>query len=239
MRSTDTTDASRKGKTERRAEVRTERIRLLAGMAISLVILAVLVVAVNPGAAQDEDSTLSQAMLPGGEQLEIDSQGLTARVVEQKFQIHMEETDQQAGEIPYVEIWVLNDPFYPLMGEVGDLRREEGALSSKEWQMLGFPDYTAVEEGTTTGAPASSSPTGSLPVTTGVTQHVVMVEEIYELRGIRYADIKVDDVTYDKLKAGSEFAEVFRLQEITGERTLTVLCGDETYELEVKQLRKI
>ncbi len=237
MRSADTRDAGNKGKADSAAR-RLQRIRLLAGMAISLVVLAVLVVAFKPGTTQGEDSSLSQAMLSGRQQLEIDPEGLTARVVEQNFQIHMEEMDQQAGEIPYVEIWVLNDPFYPLMGEVGDLRSEDGTLPNKEWQMLGFPDYD-LDTGTTTGAPPASAPKGSLPVTTGVTQHVVIVAEIYEIRGIRYADIKVDDVTYDKLKAGSEFAEIFRVQEITAERTVTVMCGDETYELEVEQLRKI
>ncbi len=86
---------------------------------------------------------LSQAMLPEDSEVDIDSEGLASRVVEQKFQIHMEEMDQQMGEIPYVEVWVLNDPFYPLIGEVGDLRNSEGTLSSKEWQMLGYPDYEA------------------------------------------------------------------------------------------------
>ena len=73
----------------------------------------------------------------------------------------------------------------------------------------------------------------------GVPERVVIVEEIYEIRGIRYAKIKVNDNTFDKLKAGSEFAEVFRLTEIKDDQTVLILCGDETYELKVDQLRKI
>ncbi|RJP30345.1 MAG: hypothetical protein C4536_09915 [Actinobacteria bacterium] len=213
-------------------------LRLLIGLSLALGMIAVLIMANNPGAKANEKTMLSQALLSDRVDLQIDSEELASRVVDQKFQIHMEEMDQQMGEIPYVEIWVLNDPFYPLMGEVGDLRSNEGTLSGKEWQMLGFPDYEAVESGTTTGAPAGS-PTSSLPVTTDVTQRVVLVEEIYEMRGIMYADIKVNDTTYDKLKAGSEFAEVFRLQEIKDGKTALVLCGDESYELQVNQLRKI
>jgi len=215
-----------------------QRMRLFMGMVLALIILVVLVMAMNPGAPGKDEALLSQAMLSEKAQVDIDSEGLAARVVEQKFQIHMEEMDQQMGEIPYVEIWVLNDPFYPLIGEVADLRRNEGTLASKEWQMLGFPNYEAATEGTG-GAPATSTPTSSLPVTTGVPQRVVLVEEVYEIRGIRYADIKVNDSTYDKLKAGSEFAEVFRLQEIKDDQMVIVLCGDETYELKVNQLRKI
>jgi hypothetical protein len=216
-----------------------ESLRLLLGMAIALVVLAVLVMASNPGASGNDGGVLSQAMLPDSAEVDIDSEGLTSRVVEQKFQIHMEEMDQQMGEIPYVEVWVLNDPFYPLMGDVANLRNQDGTLASKEWQMLGFPNYEPPEGEGTTGAPAPSSPPSTLPKTTSVPQRVVLVKEIYEIRGIRYADIKVNDSSYDKLKAGSEFAEVFRVQEIEDDRTVVVLCGDETYELKVNQLRKI
>ena len=218
-----------------------DRLRLFMGMALALVIMAVLVMAANPGAHGNDNAVLSQAMLSDSEETEvdIDSEGLAARVVEQKFQIHMEEMDQQMGEIPYVEVWVLNDPFYPLLGEVGDLRSVDGTLSSKEWQMLGYPDYDDIEEAHESGSAPATSPTGSLPVTTGVPERVVLVEEVYEIRGIRYADVKVNDNTYDKLKAGSEFAEVFRVQEIADDQTVIVLCGDETYELKVNQLRKI
>jgi hypothetical protein len=230
-----------KDKTEKIARVISrERIRLLMGMTLALVLLAVLVMATNPGAHGGEDAMLSQALLSERTELEIDSEGLASRVVEQKFQIHMEEMDQQVGEIPYVEVWVLNDPFYPLLGDVADLRSSDSTLSSKEWQMLGFPDYESLEDDqANAGATTPSSPSGSLPVTTGITQQVVLVEQVYEIRGIRYTDIKVNDNTYDKLKAGSEFADVFRLQEIKDDQTVIVLCGDETYELKVNQLRKI
>ncbi|MBC7246632.1 MAG: hypothetical protein H5T73_02470 [Actinobacteria bacterium] len=211
--------------------------RLLLGLALTLIVVVSLVLAAEPGAERAGRTTLSQAMLSGRGTMELDSSGLASRVVEQKFQIHMEEMDQQMGEIPYVEVWVLNDPFYPLMGEVGTLRENSGNLAGKEWQMLGFPNY---EEGggTTTGAPVTSAPS-AVPVTTDVNQRVVMVTDIYEMRGIRYADIKVNDNKYQKLKAGSEFADVFKVQEIKDTSTLVLVCGDEAYELKVNQLRKI
>jgi len=213
------------------------RLRMLMGMALALLVLTVLIMAVEPGVDRSNKTVLSHALLSDKAELKIDSGELAGRVLDQKFQIHMEEMDQQMGEIPYVEVWVLNDPFYPLMGEVGSLRSEDGTLSSKEWQMLEFPDYEAVEA--EEGAPAPVAPPSTLPVTTGVPERVVMVEEIYEIRGIRYARIKVNDNTFDKLKAGSEFADVFKVTEIKDDQTVLVLCGDETYELKVDQLRKI
>ncbi len=214
-----------------------QRVRLLAGMVLATLVIAVLVMAANPGAGGKKGVLLSQAMPAEKAALVIDSQALATRVVEQKFQLRTEEADGQLEEIPYVEVWVLNDPFYPLMGEAGDLRSSEGALASKEWQMRGFPDYEA-GQGTGSGAPAAA-PSGSLPVTASVPQRVVLVQEIYEIRGIRYANLKVNDQVYDKLKAGSDFGEVFRVQEIKDARTVVVLCGDENYELKLNQLRKI
>ncbi len=230
------TAGSRKGD-ETRAEFPVERIRMLTGMTISLVIITVLVLAVSPGSTGKDRAALSQALLSDQDGVEIDTENLTSRIVEQKFQIHMEEMDQETGEIPYVDIWVLNDPFYPLMGEIGGLREEEGGLANKQWQMLGFPDYEA-STGTTTGAPTGSAPS-TIPVTAGVTDRVLLVEDIYEMRGIRYVDVKVNDVEYNMMKAGSEFAEVFRIQEIKDDDGVIVLCGDEAYEIEVGQLRKI
>lgn len=213
-------------------------IRLLMGMALALLVLTVLILAVEPGGDRDDKAVLSHALLSERAEVNIDSEDLAARVLEQRFQIHMEEMDQQMGEIPYVEVWVLNDPFYPLIGEVGTLRNEEGTMSGKEWQMLEFPDYDELADATG-GSLAPAAPPSTLPVTTGVPQRVVIVEEIYEIRGIRYARIKVNDNTFDKLKAGSEFAEVFRVTEIKDDETVIVICGDETYELKVDQLRKI
>lgn len=213
-------------------------IKLLLGMALALMVVSVLIMAAEPGSVDDDRTMLSQSLLSGRSELNIDSEDLASRVLEQKFQIHMEEMDQQMGEIPYVEVWVLNDPFYPLMGLVGSLRTEEGALANKQWQMLGFPDYQA-DTGGGTAPPTTSAPGSSLPVTTGVTQRVVMVQEIYEIRGIRYATIKVNEEIFDKLKAGSDFAEVFKVQEIKDSQTVVVLCGDESYELKVNQLRKL
>ncbi|MDI6872826.1 hypothetical protein [Candidatus Solincola sp.] len=217
------------------------RTRLLVGMALALMVTAVLVMAAEPGVERSGSGTLSQSLLSGKGSLKLDGEALASRMVEQKFQIHMEEMEQQLGEIPYVEVWVLNDPFYPLMGEVGTLRKNSGNLASKEWQMLGFPNYEAQAggtTGTTTGAPVTSAPSAT-PVTTDVSQRVVMVTDIYEIRGIRYADIKVNDTRYEKLKAGNSFAEVFKVQEIKDEQTVILTCGDESYELKVNQLRKI
>ena len=91
------------------------QVRLLMGMAVALVVMTVLVMAARPGASAGDGAMLSQAMLQDKAEVDIDSDGLANRVVEQKFQIHMEEMDQQLGEIPYVEVWVLNDPFYPCL----------------------------------------------------------------------------------------------------------------------------
>ncbi|MGQ9757260.1 MAG: hypothetical protein ACUVRX_03775 [Actinomycetota bacterium] len=222
-------------RTQREVCLKPPRTRILLGMTLALMITAALVMAMEPGSERVGANVLYQALLSGRENVELDTRSLASRMVEQKFQIHMEEMEQQPGEIPYVEVWVLNDPFYPLMGEVGTLRKISGNLASKEWQMLGFPNY---EQGTTTGAPVTSAPSAT-PVTAGVTQRAVMVTGIYEIRGIRYADIKVNDTGYEKLKAGSTFAEIFKIQEIKDEQTVVLSCGDEVYELKVNQLRKI
>lgn len=222
-------------RTQREVCLKPLRTRILLGMALALIITATLVMAMEPGSERVGANVLYQALLSGRENVELDTRSLASRMVEQKFQIHMEEMEQQPGEIPYVEVWVLNDPFYPLMGEVGTLRESSGNLASKEWQMLGFPNY---EQGTTTGAPVASAPSAT-PVTAGVTQRAVMLTGIYEIRGIRYADIKVNDTRYEKLKAGSTFAEIFKIQEIKDEQTVVLTCGDEVYELKVNQLRKI
>lgn len=227
-----------KAGTREREEVRGKAtIRMLCGLALAVMVIAVLVISANPGSGAGGKTVLSQVMVSPDSEVDIDSEGLASRVVEQKFQVHTEEMDQYIGEIPYVEIWVLNDPFYPLMGEVGDLRSEDGNLANKQWQMLGFPDYEQAA-GTTGSAPATSPPS-SLPVTTSIPLRVVLLKDVYEMRGIKYADIKVNDDTYTKLKAGSEFAEVFKVQEIKGDGSVVVVCGDETYQLKENELRKI
>jgi hypothetical protein len=229
---------SNKGEEDPVGHVR--HLRLIMGLGLALVVIAVLIVSVNPGAEGKRDALLSQGLISDEAGLQIDSQELASRVVEKKFQIHMEERDQQMGDIPYVEIWVLNDPFYPLLGEVADLRNDTNTISNKQWQMLGFPDYEPPEEeAPTNGTQSTTQATGATAVSTGTLQRVLMVEEIYEIRGIRYTTIKVNDQAYEKLKAGSEFAEIFRVQEIRDNQTVLVLCGDETYELKVNQLRKI
>ncbi|MDI6832153.1 MAG: hypothetical protein QME88_12595 [Actinomycetota bacterium] len=212
-------------------------VRLLCGLALATMVVSVLMMSARPGRGETGRTALSQVLVSPDGGVEIDGDGLASRVVEQRFQIHMEETDQQMGEIPYVEIWVLNDPFYPLMGPAGNLRSSDGNLANKQWQMLGFPDYE--QQGAATGSAPPTSPSSSLPVTTSVPQRVVMLKDVYEMRGIRYADIKVNDNTYTKLKAGSEFAEVFKVQEVKSDDTVVVVCGDETYELKKNELRKI
>lgn len=221
-----------------RGNLGAEKVRLLACIALALSVIAVLLVTVEPGSREWQGGALSHAILSDGNEVDLDSVGLASRMVEKKFQIHTQEAEQQPGDIPYVEVWVLNDPFYPLLGEVGTLREESGELASKEWKMLGFPNYEEATSGTTTGAPVTSAPSAT-PVTTGITQRAVMVTDIYEMRGIRYADIKVNDTRYEKLKAGSTFAEVFRVQEIKDEQTVVLTCGDEVYELKLNQLRKL
>ncbi|OFW55643.1 MAG: hypothetical protein A2Y75_05515 [Candidatus Solincola sediminis] len=229
---------TRKRESKRPATIHISHIRLLSGITLAMIVTVVLIMSLNPGTARQERAVLAGAMLSEGTELNIDSSGIASRIIEENFQIHMQEADQESGEIPYVEVWVLNDPFYPLMGELGSLRSAEGTLSGKEWQMLGFPDYTQ-DTGGSTGTSAASQASSAATVTTSASENVVVVESIYEVRGIRYAIIKVNDTSYDRLKTGSAFAEVFKVQEIRDNQTVLVLCGDETYELKVNQLRKI
>lgn len=216
------------------------QFKLLAGIAAALIVTVILIMSVNPGVAAKGDIVLTNAMVSEKAGLEINSDDLASRIIEQKFQIHMQEADQQMGEIPYIEVWVLNDPFYPLIGQVNDLRNSEGILSGKEWQMLGFPTYEQQQQsGGSTSTSAPSQAPAAAPVAASAPQRVVIVESIYEVRGIRYAIIKVNDRSYDRLKAGTDFADVFKVQEIKDNKTVIVVCGDETYELNVNELRKI
>jgi len=159
---------------------------------------------------------------------------MAMRVIDQRFQA-ASETEELLRNIPPVDVWVLNDPFYPLMGEVGTLQKKEGTLSSKQWQMLGFPQYET--GGGTTPAP-TTTPTSPTPVTSSLPQNVVLVKDIYEVRGIKYATIKVNDQTYDKLKPGSEFANVFKVMEIK-DGSVVLQCGDEVVEIPENQIRKV
>jgi hypothetical protein len=118
---------------------------------------------------------------------------------------------------------------------VGTLQKKEGTLSSKQWQMLGFPQYET--GGGTTPAP-TTTPTSPTPVTSSLPQNVVLVKDIYEVRGIKYATIKVNDQTYDKLKPGSEFANVFKVMEIK-DGSVVLQCGDEVVEIPENQIRKV
>lgn len=186
------------------------------------------------GSLKGERGLLNKAL---GEGMTGTSAGkeMALRVIDQRFQTPSE-TDDLLRNIPPVDVWVLNDPFYPLMGEVGTLRKKDGALSSKQWQIIGFPEYET-EGGTTTTTP-TTTPTSPTPVTSSLPQNVVLVKDIYEVRGIKYATIKVNDQTYDKLKPGSEFANVFRVMEIK-DNSVVLQCGDEVIEIPENQIRKV
>ncbi len=154
--------------------------------------------------------------------------------MEQRFNIQLVETTYP-GEIPYSDVWVLNDPFLPLMGEVGALIDNEGTLDSKLGLML---DRTLTDSAAATSAPAST-PSSSVPTTASVSGQAVLVEDIYENRGIMYAKVKVGDVSYDRIKAGVTFADNYKIVEFKSADTLTLMCGDENYELKKGQLRRI
>jgi hypothetical protein len=216
------------------------QIRLFVGLAFAIIVCSVLMMSFGPSSARNQRS-LSDAF-GGVKASEIDSEELAHRIVSQQFQIHMQESDQGSGEIPSVEVWVLNDPFYPLMGKAGDLRSTDKTLSSKEWQMLGFPSYQSTQPssgGGTTTTTTGSQATAAASADASAAQRVVIVQEIYEVRGIQYGKVKVNDTVYDKLKAGSDFADVFKVKEIKDNSTMVIVCGDEEFELQVGQLRKI
>jgi hypothetical protein len=216
---------------------RTSRgMRLAGGLALALVLIIALVLANGVGGESGTRRVnLTHALaVGGGGEGDLDARALVSRAVEKKFQIQMQENPAQPGEIPYQDVWVLNDPFFPLVGTVGNLTDNVGTLDSKLGVMLGRPSGT----GTTTTTP-STTPSGSVPVTAEVSGQAVLVEDIYESRGIKYARVKVGDITYDRVKAGIVFANNFQVVEFKGFDTLVLMCGDESYELKKGQLRRI
>lgn len=221
---------------ERAGEADSRRIRLLGSLALALAISVILLAAVSGGAESVTfDRSLSQSLAPGQGTVEpLDSQAIVSRAVEQRFNIQLVETTYP-GEIPYSDVWVLNDPFLPLMGEVGALVDNEGTLDSKLGLML---DRTLTDTTTATSAPATT-PSSSVPTTASVSGQAVLVEDIYENRGIMYAKVKVGDVSYDRIKAGVTFADNYRITEFKSTEALMLMCGDESYELKKGQLRRV
>lgn len=215
------------------------RLRLLSSLALALVISVIFLAAASGNAEKGAvDRSLSQSLAPGQSSGEaMDPEAIVSRTVEQRFNIQLVESGYP-GEIPYSDVWVLNDPFYPLMGDVGALVDNEGILDSQLGQMLNRTiDTTGATA--TTSAP-TTEPSSSVPVTAGVTSgQAVLVEDIYENRGIKYAKIKVGDISYDRIKAGVNFADNYKITEFKSADTLVLMCGDETYELKKGQLRRI
>lgn len=215
------------------------RIRLLSSLALALVISVIFLAAASGNVEKGAvDRSLSQSLAPGQSSGELmDPEAIVSRTVEQRFNIQLVETGYP-GEIPYSDVWVLNDPFYPLMGDVGALVDNIGTLDSKLGLMLNRTISTTGTTGTTS-AP-TTEPSSSVPVTAGVTSgQALLVEDIYENRGIKYAKIKVGDISYDRIKAGVNFADNYKITEFKSADTLVLMCGDETYELKKGQLRRI
>ncbi|MHB8781389.1 MAG: hypothetical protein ACYC55_08395 [Candidatus Geothermincolia bacterium] len=208
------------------------------------VVIALGLVSLAPGAGTPEDLRSSLAF--SGADLEVRGASLAERAVQQRNQIHMEESTQP-GDVPYQEIWVLNDPFFPLIGNAGVLRDNEGRLDSKLGYMLRrpTPEAPTTQEldpgGYPVGgaAPTTQTTTGATLGLSSQKGDVVLVEEIRESRGIMYARIKVGGQTYSDVRAGVVFADTYQVSEFKDRETLILLCGDERYEMKVGQLRRI
>jgi hypothetical protein len=232
----ETAEKMRKMARERGGELDARKLRLPGSLALALVISIIFLAAASGGADRAAvDRSLAQSLAPGQAQSEaLDSQAIVSRAVEQRFNIQLVETTYP-GEIPYSDVWILNDPFLPLMGEVGALIDNDGTLDSKLGIML---DRNLDESAAATSAPAST-PSSSVPTTASVSGQAVLVEDIYENRGIMYAKVKVGDISYDRIKAGVTFADNYKIVEFKSADTLMLMCGDESYELKKGQLRRI
>lgn len=214
-----------------------KRLRLAGSLALAMVVSVVFLAAASGGAGNAAaDRSLAQSLAPGQARGEaLDSQAIVSRTVGQRFNIQLVET-AYPGEIPYSDVWVLNDPFMPLMGEVGALIDNEGTLDSKLGLML---KRTLTEAAPASSAPAAA-PSSAVPKTASVGGgQAVLVEDVYENRGIVYAKVKVGDVSYDRIKAGVTFAGNYMIAEFKPADTVVLKCGDESYELKKGQLRRI
>jgi len=209
-------------------------VRLAGCLAVALVACVAFLLVTSTG-GQGTRRTLSGTLAPGqASRQALDARAVVSRTVDQRNNIQLVENPT---EIPYSDVWVLNDPFFPLIGEVGILQDYQGTLDSKWAKMMGFPPIP--EEGETTTVAPETAPSSSLPRTASVSGEAVLVEDLYENRGIRYAKIKVGDKSFDRLKAGSTFASNYKLVDFKGSDTVVLMCGDESYELRKGQLRRI
>lgn len=220
---------------------------VLMGGVLVLACMVTLMLALIPGGGQARDSLVRTMSLSGGSNLEIKGVSLAERAIDQKNQIHMQESNPIAGDIPAEDVWVLNDPFFPLIGNPGTLRDDTGTLDSKLAHILGRPvplNVTTQQldaggnlstSGGTTGAAAGAT----IGITSTPTGNVLLVEQITESRGIMYAKIKVNSQEYDNIRAGTSFADNYKIAEFKDYQTVVILCGDERYELQVGQLRRI
>ena len=226
--------------------MRVKKPVMLSGVLI-LASLITLMLAALPAAGRGRDSLVRTMSLSGESSLEIKGVSLAERAMDQKYQIHMQEATAQAGDIPAETVWTLNDPFFPLIGSPGTLTDDEGTLDSKLAHILGRPKPQAPitqqldaggnlpvgGTGTTTGAGAT------VGITSAQSGNVLLVEQITESRGIMYARIKVGSQEYDNVRAGTSFADNYKIAEFKDYQTVVILCGDERYELQVGQLRRI
>lgn len=232
------------------AALRQVKKPVLLGGVLLLASVVTLMLTALPAAGRGRDSLVRTMSLSGEGNLEIEGVSLAERAMEQKYQVNLQESTAQAGDIPYEEVWVLNDPFFPLIGSPGTLTDDEGTLDSKLAHILGRPKPLApitqqLDAGgnlpaETTGTPGT---TGAGGATLGIMQaqpgNVLLVEQITESRGIMYARIKVGSQVYDNVRAGTAFADIYKIAEFKDYQTVVILCGDERYELQVGQLRRI
>ncbi len=230
------------------AGVRTVKKPVLLGGVLLLASIVTLMLAVLPEAGVGRDSLVRTMSLTGQGNLEIKGVSLAERAIEQKNQIHMQESAPIAGDIPYQDVWVLNDPFFPLIGNPGTLRDDTGTLDSKLAHITGRPVPPSpltqtLDAGGNLTVGTTGSPGGTTGASVGITStqsgNVLLVEQITESRGIMYARIKVGSQVYDNVRSGTAFAEIYKIAEFKDYQTVVILCGDERYELQVGQLRRI
>ena len=226
--------------------VRVKKPVLLSGVLVLASIITLMLTAL-PATGRGRDSLVRTMSLTGEGSLEIRGVSLAERAMDQKYQIHMQEATAQAGDIPPETVWTLNDPFFPLIGSPGTLTDDEGTLDSKLAHILGRPKPTApITQQLDAGGnlpPGSTGTTTGTGATVGITSaqsgNVLLVEQITETRGIMYARIKVGSQEYDNVRAGTTFADIYKIAEFKDYQTVVILCGDERYELQVGQLRRI
>lgn len=212
-------------------------------LTVTIVFCLVVMAGMMPSAGSgggDAEASLAY-ILTGGEKADrIDANAMVTGVIKQKNQMHLQQADDDMWTISKEEVYVLNDPFYPLEGDVGVLLNESGTLELKEAMITGrlYQDLTDIYQGTFTASTGSS---GKVPTTTsiGTGGSVVMLEQVYQVGGVSYAKIKVANQSYDRLRPGMTFAENYQLSSIIDRETVEVMCGDEKYEIEVGVMRKI